>query len=96
MPFIAKGFNSRAHEVHGTQGMMKAGMQCAGINQVRHAQLFNVTKPLKTGVFNQIVHQFRRDGDKSVNRVVNDLLFIQWAYNNANVSNYGKPCIFIC
>ena len=63
--------------MHGTQGMMKTGMQSAGINQVRHAQLFDVTQPLEIRMLDKIENQVWRDTYKAVNRVVNYFLLIQ-------------------
>ena len=53
-------------------------MQRAGIYQVRHAQLFNIAQTLEIGMLDQVEHQLRGNADKPVNRVVYDLLFIQW------------------
>ena len=43
LSLVSQGFHRHIHQVHGAEGMMKTGMQSAGINQVRHAQLFDVT-----------------------------------------------------
>ena len=43
MPLITQGFNRHTHQVHCAQRMVKAGMQCAGINEVGHAQLFDIS-----------------------------------------------------
>jgi len=61
--------------------MVKTGMQRAGVNQVRHAQLFDIAQTLKVRMLNKVKYQLGRDTDEPVNRVVNDLLFIQcWFY----------------
>jgi hypothetical protein len=41
--FIAKCFNGQTHQVHGTQCMMETGMQRAGVHQVCHPQLLDIT-----------------------------------------------------
>ena len=66
--------------MHCAQGMMKTGMQRAGINQMRHPHLLNIAQPLKIGMFNKVEYQFRWDADKTVNRVVDYFLFIQFGY----------------
>lgn len=57
--------------------MVESGMQRAGIHQVRHTQLLDITQALKVRMLNQIEHQFGRYTYKSVNRVVYYFLFIQ-------------------
>ncbi len=39
------------------------------------SQLFDVAKPLKVGVGDDIVDKFTGDGDKSINGIINYLLF---------------------
>jgi len=80
MPFATQGFERGIHQIHGTQSMVKTSMQSAGINQVRHAQLFDVSQPLKIGVCYQVEDQFGWDGDKAVYRIVYNFLFIQCGY----------------
>ena len=70
--------------------MMETGMKGAGVNKVGHAQLFDITQALKIRVLYQVKYQPRRDADKPVNRVVNDLLFIQCLYYATKVLNSGK------
>jgi hypothetical protein len=57
--------------------MLKPGVVCTGINQVRHAQLLDMPQSLKVGVRYNIEDQLAFDADETVNRIVNDLLFIQ-------------------
>ena len=76
--------------MHGTQRMVKTRMQRTGINQVGHAQLLNIPQPLKVRMLNKVEHQFRRDADKAVNRVVYNLLFIQSVVMQAKMKNKGN------
>ncbi len=56
---------------------MKTGMQSAGIYEMRHAQLFDITQALKVWMGYKVKYQFGRDTDKTVYRVVYYFLFIQ-------------------
>ena len=92
VPFIAQCFNGHTHQVHSAQRVMKTGMQRAGINQVRHAQLFNVSQPLKIWVLYQVENQVGGDADEAVNRVVYYFLFVQSVVLQAKMANKGnKP-----
>jgi hypothetical protein len=57
--------------------MMKTGVQSAGVNQVRHAQLLDVPEPLKIRVSNQIKYERRGDIYKAVDGIIDDFLFVQ-------------------
>lgn len=57
--------------------MMEAGMQRTRIYKVGKAELFNVAKPLKIRMLNNVKHQVIGDGDKPINGVINDFLFVQ-------------------
>ncbi len=63
--------------MHGAQRMMKPGMQSARVNKIAEAQLFYIPQPLKVRMLNQVMDQITLYGDESVDRVVNDFLFIQ-------------------
>ena len=64
--------------VHGTQGMLKTGVNGSGIYRVGESQLTDSAKPLKIAVFDQVENQIVRDGNKSINGVVKYLPFA-WA-----------------
>jgi hypothetical protein len=66
-----------AHQMHGTECVMKTGMQRAGINNVCEPQLLDPAQPLEIRVINEVVKQVGGYGDKPVNRVVDDFSFIQ-------------------
>ena len=85
-----QGFNSEAHQVHGTQSMVKACVQGTWINQVRHAQLFDVAQPLKIRMLHQVEYQFGWDADKTVNRIVDNFLFVQDEEYATKMLNLGK------
>jgi len=70
--------------------MVKTGMQCAGIYQMRHSQLLNITQTLKIGMFYQVENQVRRDADKPIYRVIYYFLFVQSSCKDAKVLNYDK------
>jgi hypothetical protein len=60
----------------GAKRVLKAGMLGGGVNIIGQTELFNMAEPLKIGVRDNIEDQFRWDGDKSINGIVNDLLFV--------------------
>ena len=92
VPFIAQRFDGHTHQVHSAQCMVKTGMQRAGVNQVCHAQLFDVSQPLKIWVLYQVENQVGGDADEAVNRVVYYFLFIQNVVLQAKMANKGnKP-----
>ena len=62
--------------MHGTQCVIKSGMYGTGIDQLRQAKLFDVPQSLKVGVFDKFECQFSRNGDKPINRVIYDFLFV--------------------
>jgi len=93
---VAQRLNRHTHQVHCAQRMMETGMQRPRINQVGHTQLFNITQSLEIWVLNQIKYQFGWDTDKTVNRVVNDLLFIQGVVMRAKMLNKGNnPVVYL-
>ena len=63
--------------MHGTKGMLKTGMKGAWVYVIGKPKLLNVTKALKVRMRDNIEDEFPGNGDKSVNRVVDDLLFVQ-------------------
>ena len=81
--------------MHGSQSMMKACMQSAGIHQMGHSQLLDVTQSLEVRMLNKIEYQFCGDADKTVYRIVYDFLFIQGVIcatkmlNNSNILFYN-------
>lgn len=55
--------------------MLKAGMQGARIDKFSQSQLFDMTKPLKVWVGDNIGDKFTGDGDKPINGIINYLPF---------------------
>lgn len=66
-PECVQGFG---HQVHSAQCMMKAGVQCAGINKVRYPQLLDAPEPLEIFVFNNIEDEIVGNSNKSVNWII--------------------------
>jgi hypothetical protein len=63
-----------AHEVVGAQGMLKAGVYGPGINQVCKTHLLYTAKALVKRIPDHFQYQWVVDGDKSINRVIDDFL----------------------
>lgn len=57
--------------------MLKSGVLCRWVNKISKAELFDVTEPLKPGVFDNAKNQLTRNFDKTVNGVVDYFLFVQ-------------------
>ena len=57
--------------------MMKTRVKCTGVNQIGETKLPNVSKSLKIGMFDQIKNQLTSDGNETINRVVDNLSFVQ-------------------
>ena len=84
LPFIFCHLNSLAaqnlecllHEVHGTEGMVKPGVDGSRVDQLSEAKLSDVSHSLKKWMLDQIENQFTFDRDKPVYRVVNDLILV--------------------
>jgi hypothetical protein len=55
---------------------MKTGVQSTWINKMCEAELFDSSQTLKIRMFDQIEMQFVRNTDKSVNRIIEDFLFV--------------------
>ena len=53
-PLVAKVIQGNAYKVHGTQGMVKTGVVCPGVNQLRQTHLFNPPEPLETGMVDDV------------------------------------------
>jgi len=57
--------------------MLESGMESSRVNKIRQAKLFDVTKPLKVRMRDDIVEQIARYGDKSIYRIVDGLFLVQ-------------------
>ena len=76
---------------------MKSGMKCPGINEIGETQLANPAKPLKPGVFNDVVHNFKRYGNETINGVVNYFFLVQsntCVPGSINMCNFSSLKIF--
>lgn len=79
MTLLAEGVDGASHEVHGTDGVMKARMVGSWVHEVGESKLGDSTQALKVGVVDQLVNQRIFNGNKPINRVVNDfVLGAQW------------------
>lgn len=88
MAFSSEAIQRFAHQVHGSQGMMKAGVQRAGVHQVRKSQLTYSSQPLKNRLLNQVVNQIRGNGYKPINRIIDNFSFVKQSVRN-------MICIFV-
>ena len=66
-----------AHQVKGSKGMLKPRVDCPRVDQIGQAQLFYVAQSLKVRMGNDVEYQFTFDVNKSIQRIVNDFLFVQ-------------------
>ena len=64
------------HEVHGPQRVVEARVQRPRVHKTREAELLDAPQPLEIRVFDEVKQELRRDGNETVNRVVENLLFI--------------------
>ena len=66
-----------SHQIHRTQSVLEPGVKRPRVDIVRKTKLLDVTKSLKIRMGYNIEDEFARNGDESVDGVVNDLLFVQ-------------------
>lgn len=69
--------------MHGSDGVLKSGVQGPRINQMRETHLLDIAQPLKITVFYQVKNQVGWNGHKAINGIVNYFLFIQ--HGNVNM-----------
>ena len=69
----AQGGHGLAHQVHGAQRVVEAGVQRAGVHQVAQPQLLDVAEPLEPRMVDQPLHHRVGHGDEPVDGVVEDL-----------------------
>ena len=62
------------HQVHGTEGMGQPRMGGSWINQVGHAQLTDIAKPLEEGMIYQAQYQLGLQSYKAVQGIVKDFV----------------------
>ncbi|SRR6267154_4587667 len=75
--FLAKAFQGTAHQVQGAQCVMKSGMHRPGINKVAYTQLPDETQSLNIRMSDQVEDQGTGDGNKSIDRIVDNFVFVQ-------------------
>ena len=76
LPFRPQHFNGFAHQEHGAHGMMKAGVESAGINKMRQSKLLDATQSLKKRMLNNFENKIVLHGNKPVNRIVENFTFV--------------------
>jgi len=78
-----QGGNAFRYQVQRTQGMVKPGVQCAGIDHERQAQLTDAGQALKPRVFDQSQQQGVGHADEAVNGVIE--YFFSWRHNEFRI-----------
>jgi hypothetical protein len=67
-------------------------MRSARIYPIAHSQLPNSPQTLEIRMLNNIIQQFRRNGQKSVQRVIDDLIFIHFLQRYYNIKFFFDLC----
>jgi hypothetical protein len=77
--------------------MMQPGMHCSGINQMGKSHLVDIAEPLVIRMRNDMQYQRMINGNKTINRVVNDLadrihccLFVKAIIRTGGKSTKGR------
>ena len=86
----AQQLDGASHEVHGTKAMRKTRVVGSGIHQIGHADLFDTPKPLEIRMFDNVEMQFVRNADETVNRVVEDFLFVRGSHLSLKICRKGS------
>lgn len=63
--------------MHRTERVVKARVMGTGINVIGQTELRDSAQPLKIRMLNEVENQVKRNGDEAVNRVVENLMFIE-------------------
>jgi hypothetical protein len=75
MAFLAEDIHCALHQIHGSEGMVKARVVCSRINQIAQAQLRDSAQPLKIRMFYQLKNELICNGNEAVDRVVENFVF---------------------
>lgn len=62
-----------AHQVHGPEGMLEAGVVGAWIDKMSHPELPDPSQPLKGRVLYQVKDDLIPDLDEAIDRIIDDL-----------------------
>lgn len=81
MPLASNDLYRQIHEVHGAQNVVKTCVQSPGIHQMRHAKLLDAPKTLHVRVFYEVKNELVGYGNESVNRIVENLLFVVFTHS---------------
>lgn len=63
--------------MHRTERVVKARVVGTGINVIGQSELRDSAQPLKIRMLNEVENQVKGNGDEAVNRVVENLMFIE-------------------
>ena len=77
MPLVAQNVNRHTHEMKRAQRVMESRVVGARIHIISQAELGDPAQALEVRMLNQIEYQLVRNRDESVNRVVENLVFIE-------------------
>jgi hypothetical protein len=86
-PFLTDVVNGLVHQVQCTQGMLKTGVGSSRIYQARQSELLDPSQTLQKRMFQQIKNKISRNFDKSVNRIVDDLVLVECQSMNIFIMN---------
>src|ERR1035437_655308 len=75
--FRSQNFDGLGHEMHGSDCMLKPGMNGRRIDVMCQPQLEDPSQPLKPGMLNDVKNKWVGDGDQPVNRVVYNFPFVK-------------------
>src|SRR4051794_31839598 len=82
--------------MHRSNGMVKACMYRSWINKIANSQLPNEPQALKIGMGDQIKDQCTGDGNKSIDRIVDNFVFVQAVRICLPLTSHGLYKIYIC
>jgi len=83
--FGAQNNYSLPHQVHGAQGVLKTCMLRRRISVIGKPELLDPPQPLEPWMFDHIKNEGVGNGDESVYRIIDDLLFIGCRQNRVNL-----------
>ena len=76
MTFGTDLFDRVLHQVHGSYGVVEPVVNSSGIYKMGKSELGDPPQSLKIGVIDQVVNNIIPEGNKAINGVVQDFVFI--------------------
>ena len=76
-----------AHEVHGTEGVLKASMPCSGIDYGCQSQLVDARQPLHERMPHDVEQESAWNLDESEDRVVDDFSVVHSLLSSTAISS---------